>query len=407
MPFAEIKFLAALRQAAVLAGLLFCLSGCSYFQASSGSSDTDLSDLEDEDTRKLDADSPPESSPDEGSLELKLKVGDRFPLVKRVEQRLTQAVGQEVSVYQSMTEMLLSLVVEEVREGHKRLSVRYHRIRYGHDIAGKKVEYSSDVPNQPVPPEALAYAGLRDNGFSFWIGPDNRVVELVGFQDFLQRCLRDVPPQHRPAVMRQVEGTHSENDLANFVDDGIGLLPYSNDPAHPAVAVRVGSAWDLKPRRSEGPIPMQITTRCVLKDLTDNTAEISLIGTIAGDQAATIVREAEREMKVFVKGGHCSGTCKIDRRTGLPTNSQINRYLEMTVQLADGSEIQQRKETLTSINSFLDQSVSQQPTTTAGFDSGVQQASYSNINGQTGASRSTNAAGGSSSGPAGDSRSFR
>ncbi len=372
MPFA------AVRWSGWLALVFFVsLSGCNYFQGSKSDADADLAELEDDDTRDLDSDSKRSSSSNEGELELKLKVGDRFPLTKRVEQRLTQADGQGVSVYRSLTEMLLSLSVEEIRDGNKLLSVRYHRVRYGHDIAGKKVEYASDSPQQAIPPEALAYAGLHENGFSFWIGPDNRVRELVGFAEFLQRCVRNVPPQYRQSVMVQLEGTHSENDLANFVDDGIGLLPYSDNPRHPAVAVRVGSAWDLKPRLSEGPIPMQVNTRCVLKDLTDSTAEISLIGKIAPDAAPVVVRDGNREMRVFVKGGHCSGTCKIDRRTGLPTNSQVNRYLEMTVQMADGSEIQQRKETLTTINSFLDQPTSAPHQASASHDPAIQQTGHS------------------------------
>ena len=369
MPFAGIRL------SALLVLFFVSLSGCNYFQGSRADADADLAELEDEDTKELDADSNRSSSPTEGELELKLKVGDRFPLTKRVEQRLTQADAQGVSVYWSLTEMLLSLSVEEIRDGNKLLSVRYHRVRYGHDLAGKKVEYSSDSPQQTIPPEALAYAGLRENGFSFWIGPDNRVVELIGFAEFLQRCVRNVPSQQRPTVLAQLEGTHSEKDLANFIDEGIGLLPYSDDPRHPAVAIKVGSAWDLKPRMSEGPIPMQVNTRCVLKDLTDSTAEISLFGKIASDRAPVVVRDGNREMKVFVRGGHCSGTCKIDRRTGLPTNSLVNRYLEMTVQMADGSEIQQRKETLTSISSFLDQQSNQQQQTSSRHDTGIQQTS--------------------------------
>lgn len=379
--------IAAIRQSAVWALLIVALTGCNYFKAPQADIDADLAELEDEDTRELDGNNNRNLSSKEGELELKLEVGTRFPLAKRVEQRLTQTENNSTSVYRSLTEMLMSLSVEEIRDGHKLLTVRYHRVRYGHDFAGKKVEYSSDTPQQPVPPEALAYAGLHENGFSFWIGPDNRVVELVGFAEFLQRCVKNVPPQHRPAVMAQLEGTHSEKDLANFVDEGIGLLPYSNDPRHPAVAVRVGSTWDLKPRLSDGPIPMQINTRCILKDLTDTTAEISLLGKIAGDRAPVVVRDGNREMRVFVRGGICSGTCKIDRRTGLPTNSLVNRDLQMVVQLSDGTEIHQRKETLTSISSFLDQPLSQQPPSAGNFDSGVQQAGHRSETNNSGRSR--------------------
>lgn len=336
----------------LLMGLL-TQSGCSYFSKAEDD-DAALAELEDEDTRRLSA-SGAGSSASGGNLALNLKVGDRFPLIKRVEQRLTQAVGTDVSVYRSATDLLMTLTVDEVRDGYKKLSVQYHRVGYSHDIGGKRVEYSSENRTQPVPPEALVYAGLKDNGFSFRIGPDNRIVELIGFPEFLQRCVRDVPPQLRQSVISQVEGTHSENDIANFIDEGIGILPVSDDPSNPNMQLAVGSAWELKPRRSEGPLPMHITTRCVLKDLNESSAEISLIGTIAGDQAPAIIRDADREMHVYLRGGHCSGTCRVDRKTGLPTNSQIKRYIELAVQLADGTQIQQRKETLTSISSFSDQ----------------------------------------------------
>ena len=150
------------------------------------------------------------------------------------------------------------------------------------------------------------------------------MVELVGFSDFLQRCLRDVPQQYRDTVMRQLENS-SEEGIANFVDDGIGLLPYSNDPLHPAVAVKVGTDWPLKPRRSEGPIPMNMSTRCTLKNLTDASAEISLVGDIGGSNAPVFVKDGTRHMRVMVKGGHCSGTCTVDRRSGLPTRSEVQR----------------------------------------------------------------------------------
>lgn len=338
----------------VLIPVFLVLPGCSYFQ--SAETDTDDEFAEFDKDEKAEKDDVSESDkPSEGELELKLAVGDRFPLKKKIQQRLSQGDGHGGTLVNvSMLEMLLSLVVEEVRDGNKCLSVRYHRIHYGHNIAGRKVEYNSES-NGPVPAEALVYAGLKDNGFSFWIGPDNRVIELVGFQEFLQRCLQNVPPGYRDAVMKQLEGTHSEEGLANFVDDGIGLLPYSDDPRHPAVAVKVGSAWELKPRRSDGPIPMSTSTRCIVKSLSDSSAEIGLIGKINSSPTPVAVQDGNRYMRVHVKGGVCNGSCTVDRRSGLPTRSEVNRVLEMTVHLADGTEIPQTKEILTSIVTFPDQ----------------------------------------------------
>lgn len=353
MPFSVLRF------GLLLLVLTGSLTGCSYFQKADTEADDEFADFDKDEKSEVEGESK-ETSKDskvaEGELELKLNVGDRFPFQKRIEQRLTQGDGVGgMIVNRSLVEMMLSLVVEEVRDGNKLLAVRYHKIHYGHNIAGRTVEYNSES-SAPVPTEALVYSGLKNNGFSFWIGPDNRVVELVGFPEFLQRCVQNVPPSHRDQVMKQLEGTHGEDGLSNFVDDGIGLLPYSDDPRHPAVAVKVGSSWDLKPRRSESGVPINIATRCVLKNLTESSAEIGLLGKISGSTTPLLGPDSARSgMQVMIKGGHCAGSCSIDRRTGLPTQSDVNRYLELLVKLPDGTEIPQRKEVLTTTVSFLNQ----------------------------------------------------
>jgi uncharacterized protein DUF6263 len=344
------------RFAILLTALLFSLPGCSYFQAESDPDD-EFAEFDEDEKGDKEADEKLAAAQKaaESELALRLKVGDRFPLKKKIAQQLTQTDAQgSTLINRSILEMMLSLEVEEIRDGSKRLAVRYHRVHYGHNIAGRQVEYSSDQTG-PVATEALAYVGLKDNGFSFWIGPDNRVVELIGFSEFLQRCLQNVPPAYRDQVMRQLETTQNDDGLANFVDDGIGLLPYSNDPHHPGVAVKVGSTWELKPKRSEGPISTNIVTKCVLKNLTETSAEIGLLGRIYGTTAPAAVQEGGRYMHVQVKGGTCFGTCMIDRHSGLPTQSEVNRSIEMLVQLPDNSEITQRKEVQTTITSFLDQ----------------------------------------------------
>lgn len=368
MPFSVLRF-------GLLSLLLFTgsIAGCGYFQKAESDADDEFADF-DKDEKSDDAGDRDSTSKiakvTEGELELKLQVGQRFPFQKKIEQRLTQGDGLGgMLVNRSLVEMMMSLVVDEVRDGNKLLTVRYHRVHYGHNIAGRTVEYNSES-NEPVPTEALVYSGLKNNGFSFWIGPDNRVVELVGFPEFLQRCVQNVPPMHRDTVMRQLEGTHGEDGLSNFVDDGIGLLPYSDDPRHPAVAVKVGSSWDLKPRRSEGAVPISIVTRCVLKSLTDTSAEIGLLGKISGSSTPVASHEASRNgMQIVIKGGHCAGSCTIDRRTGLPTQSEVNRYLELTVKLPDGKEIPQRKEVLTTTTSFLDQGSRETAAATRGGES--------------------------------------
>lgn len=353
--------------------LLATQPGCNYFRGNAMEDDSDLTEIDDLD--KADPLSPPrreaEASPQvaEGVLELKLKVGDRFPLSKTVEHRLTQRENGIVTENRSMTDLMLSLVVEDVRpDGKKLLTVQYHRVQHQQEIGGKRISYSSDRSTDAVPPEAYLYSGLANNRFSFWIGPNNNVIEVVGFNDFLRRCLQNVPPQYAAGVQQQLEATRNEDGIANFIDDSIGLLPYNNDPDHPGVAVREGSYWKVE-RSTKSPIPITVTTDCMLKELTSNTAEISLSGRISGPSSPVVIRGSEGNVKVTVKGGDCSGMCRVDRLTGLPTQSHVHRKLEMAMELPGGQVIQQQKESVSTIRSFL----SQQPMTADRSEQRVQQ----------------------------------
>ena len=136
--------------------LLFAgLSGCGLFGGAASEEDGDLSDMDEDKAGSLDDASNAfsmDALPDSRPLELKLNVGDRFPLMKTVENRLTQKDNSGISVNTSRVEMMLSLVVDEVRpDGSKVLTARYHRIQYEQDIAGRRISYSSERPSEPVP----------------------------------------------------------------------------------------------------------------------------------------------------------------------------------------------------------------------------------------------------------------
>jgi hypothetical protein len=365
-------------QLALVGALIAGVAGCGYLPGGPSA------ELEDDEFGDLDA-APSDDPLDElqepaaarsGDLALKLEVGQRFPLYKTVEQRLTQMLPTGKTVGHSRLDLQLSLVVEEVRDSRRRLSVRYHRVRFSQDLGGHTVEYNSDQPLSTVPAEALPYAGLKDNGFAFWLGADNQVIELVGFMEFLQRCVQQVPFDQRPAVLTQLRAMRPEDGLANFVDDSIGLLPNPASPQQRGEPLRVGSSWDLPSRSASAggfsSVPATTTTRCLLKDLTESTAEIALVGSIGPSSYADDLRQ----VKLSVRGGQCSGSCLVDRATGMPTRSRVERTLEMTALLPDGTEIPQRKEVVTTITAFLDQGT-MRPAAGLEAGSGVRQSAYS------------------------------
>jgi hypothetical protein len=299
---------------------------------------------------------------------LKLEVGQRFPLVKAVEQRLTQQLSSGPVVGHSRLELTMSLQVEEVRGPQRRLAVRYHRMRFAQDLGGQYVEYDTANPVGTIPAAAMVYSGLKDNGFSFWLGPDNRVGELIGFAEFVQRCVSGLPAEQRPQAFQQLQSLRGDDSLANFVDDSIGLLPNPADPQFAGQPLRAGAVWQRPATNgstSDG-------VRCLLKDLSPQSAEISLIGSIA----PAIYVDPVHQLKLTVRSGQLTGTCVVDRTSGMPTQSRIERSLDMIAQLPDGTEIPQRKEVLTTVTAFLDQPGSAPKATYAAPATGVQPAAY-------------------------------
>ena len=362
----------------------FCLcgSGCSYFQSSSTDEDIDLTEVDEPD--KLDAveEKPKEmwseSTLKKGTVEPRLKIANRFPLLKTVEHRLTQTDKEGSHVSSSRAEIMMSLVVETILpDGRKQIAVRYQRIRYEQDIQGNRIVYSSDQPAEQVPQEALLYSGLVNNGFSFWIGSDNKIIEVWEFNEFLQRCLRNVPAQQQATLRRQLESTKGEGYIASFVDDSIGMIPYDSNLAQPDIALKTGAAWELDPQTCESPIPMITNTRCILKDLSTDSAEILLTGRTSGSPNPFTIQTPDGDLKVLVKGGHSSGACRIDRKTGFPKDSRIQRSVELVMELSDGQKIQQIKETFSTLTSIVD--YPQKPV--SGSEPQSQQTSFPNENG--------------------------
>jgi hypothetical protein len=294
------------------------------------------------------------------NLSLNLKVGDRFPLLKTITQTLLQPSPQGEVSSTSALEMMMSITVEEIpevgeRQGQKRMGVKYHRVRFAQDLTGKHIEFDSQAPRGPIPLEALGYSGLVGNSFFFWLGPNNQIVDLVGFREFLERCLRDVPVERQQQVRTALAATSGAEGIANFVDDSIGLLPPQ--------AVQVGDSWSTT-RQVFEPLRMYISNKYTLRSIDANQAEVIIQGTIAPSAAYGAPDQPVRDLNVLVRGGRCDGTCLVDRRTGLPLQSRVEQTISMQVKLAN-EEFEQQKQTVTTIRAFPESATSATPVAAA------------------------------------------
>jgi len=287
-------------------------------------------------------------------LELRLAEGDRFPLVKTVEQTLVQKSDQFPATAETTLTLYMDLSVDEVRPDAVLLTVKYTQVQYGHDLNGQQLHFDSKTHQGGLPLELLPYAGMVNNGFSFWLGRDNKVREVVGYQNFLQQCVANAPPAAQQRLVTEMANRIGEGDgVAGFIDDSIGLLPYDSN-ANPGNATQVaeGDEW-IRERRVDQPVPLRMTSTCRLVSLNDATAEINIAGKI--DIEPTVMPARMATPQVTITGGRSTGTCTVDRVTGLPRKVTRREYLNLTVTMPSGQSVQQDKQIQTTIETFPNQ----------------------------------------------------
>lgn len=291
--------------------------------------------------------------PREGELKFALRPGAKFPLQKTVDQTLVQQAKDSKVVSRSRLFTRFAITVDAEEPGKRRMSVRYDRVRYSHDLLGDKVEYDSASPGEQIPDAALLYHGMVNNGFSFWLSSENLVVDIEGMQEFLQRCARFVPPDKRQQAVQQVLSNTQDESFSNFVDDSIGLLRFNKAAPGREAQIKEGDEWS-RSRKLTSPVPMALDTTYRLVELNDKTAKIDVFGTIVPMRVAPLSTTGQRptESQLILKDGHTAGVCVIDRETGLPIHSRVERSMGLHVKLANSQPIEQHKRVITTVESF-------------------------------------------------------
>ncbi|MCR9202403.1 MAG: DUF6263 family protein [Planctomycetaceae bacterium] len=277
------------------------------------------------------------------NLALRLKFGDRFSLVKTVQQTLTQKSATWPAAASTSLELHMDLEVQQVRSDASLLRITYTRIRYQHDINGQQQTYDSAAsPPGGTTAELAVYAGMVNNGFSFWLGSDNTIRELVGYNIFLQRCVAALPVQQQAAILAGISDRFGTEGVAGFVDDSIGILPYRNGSSTP---VAVGDIW-TRERTVNMPAPVQIKSTCQLMDSSPSIATIQVTETLV--PAGPTV-----DGTIVVQNGRSMATCRVDRTTGMPVDVNRSTFVALQVTTTTGESVAQEKQITTRVQSSL------------------------------------------------------
>jgi hypothetical protein len=269
-------------------------------------------------------------------LELRLSPGDQFPLIQSVTQILLHKSAQWPVSAETHLELHMHMRVEDARTDGILMSLRYTRIVYRHDLNGQQLAFDSASGRPPEAAELLPYAGMVNNGFAFWLGRNNKIRKLLGYQEFLQRCVQQVPVADQQQMLQELADRFEDNGVARFVDEAIGLLPYTeNSGSGQSARGSAGDVW-FHERQMTHPVPLTLKSTCRLLAIDQRTAEIDLISRFT--QPENSFRSG-----VQVRHGWSMGSCVIDQTTGLPLQLNRSTCLNMLVTSENGQTVEQEE----------------------------------------------------------------
>ena len=324
---------------------LICAICCGVL-AISGCGSSDDSQTQSGNDPVLDINWPADSEASETSADtqLKLKVGQRFPLRKTVTQTLTQFTSDQASQSTSRLELMMEVRVQDVQQDHTQMQVRYLAVLYSQIINGQSTVYDSRATNPVIPPAARMYSGLVNNGFTFSIGTNHQIGKLTGFSQFLEKCVQGIPENQRQDAIATLAAQIGESKIANFIDDSIGLLPEEGE-------LKVGQKWQ-KTRHILQPLPIQLDMDCSLDRLNADDLEISIVGRVQPNVSQSLNHQVAPGILLTVQKGHSLGACRISRTSGLPIHSQQKMELDFLVQIPNGGQFRQHKQIITEISTY-------------------------------------------------------
>ncbi len=284
-------------------------------------------------------------------LRLRVEPGERFPLIKTVRQSVVQQSSAGEATADTELELHIVLTVESANDDSVVFNVQYSRVKFVQDGQGRRTAYDSAQPPSKLPFAAVPFARLVGNGYTVCVGRDHQIKELIGHDEFLQRCIARVPLDRRQNLMNEIAVRFGDEGVAGFIPDTIGLLPFNAEAkADLASRVQEGDSWTYE-RHLMQPVPVHLKSTCRVVRVSPNQAEIDIAGRVTPGKTYTTTQQANSGA-VSIRGGSTMGVCIVDRRTGLPIDVQRTELLQVEVSAPDGTNVRQDKRIETSVRLF-------------------------------------------------------
>ena len=291
------------------------------------------------------------------SQRIVMKKDQQYYFHKVIEQSLTGDPGSSLNAVSEKIELLLSMTVIDETPTSYALEVSFHNIRYHHTIGDQQIVYDSRS-SANVPPEALPYQGLLENGFTLILNRDNTIREIQGYPQFVEKCISQYPVSLQQGLRQRLGGsvTNSQQTVSmamSFLDESIALLPFG-PLASDGDSFALEVTWPTSFVRSQ-PVPVEESIQSRIQHISGDgqTAHVTIRGELRPlNPQGSVTTSAVRTR---ILGGEITGSCSISLETGLPKSSRIQREFALEIASLRQQTITARKIVVTSLEAWTPQ----------------------------------------------------
>jgi len=261
-----------------------------------------------------------------------LELGDQFVFEKTVTHTLTQASVASNKQSEIRINLVFTIWVEEFQNSQTRFGLRFQHVKYTQEIAGTKVVYDSQSPPDPIPAEFDAMHDLAQKKLNIWRNGHGAITRLTG----LKAAHSDIQTVSHSNQMQQ----QLINDLLDPAFQFLAGRKHSE-------SVKPGQSW-IWQQDFVGAVPITEKLNCFCKSANAQTSTIEVTGTI-NPSSNSSYQQDEINHSIRVTNGHTIGNVRLDLTSGMPVQSNWQRYISMQVKLENGAHFEQRKDTRTEL----------------------------------------------------------
>lgn len=259
-------------------------------------------------------------------LELKLQQDSIYYLTISANMNIDQNINGTHQIVKTTITGKTSHKVTAIRDTLYDLEVKYKNLGIHMDIAGRVIDFNSDVTTDDVLSKAMR--SMIDKPFTIVISKTGRIVEVKNTENLFEGMfdgLGKMTDEQKTQMLTQLRQSFGEKTIKGNLQEAFVIFPKT--------AVNINGTWTGYTTIEAAAISIKTKTTYILNNISSNSYDISGTAIITNDKNAAYRKTNGYNMRLVDVNGTNTTTLKINKRTGWITETHVKKHIKASVEL--------------------------------------------------------------------------